>query len=184
MSCEVDERTPGGATGWLLAAERFSAAVLLLTILGTMGAQVVARYVFHAPISWSEEWARFALVWLAFLSAAFVMAEGRHIAVDVVSARLSPRGKRWLECVNSGVVVIACLLLLIGGFRFVWRVGLVESPALGIPKSCWYGAASVGLGLMALHGVGKIIATWRGGQPPTVHLGPDDELPTGSGGVS
>jgi TRAP-type C4-dicarboxylate transport system permease small subunit len=65
---------------------------LLLTILGTMGAQVVARYVFHAPISWSEEWARFALIWLAFLSAAFVMAEGRHIAVDVVSARLSPRG--------------------------------------------------------------------------------------------
>jgi TRAP-type C4-dicarboxylate transport system permease small subunit len=82
------------------------------------------------------------------------------------------------------VVVIACLLLLIGGFRFVWRVGLVESPALGIPKSCWYGAASTGLGLMALHGVGNIIAALRGGQPPAVDQGPDDELPIGSGGVS
>ena len=184
MSRGRDERTPSRAMAWLLAAERFSAAVLLLTILGTMGAQVVARYVFHAPISWSEEWARFALIWLAFLSAAFVMAERGHIAVDVVSARLSPTGKRWLECVSSGVVVIACLLLLIGGFRFVWRVGLVESPALGIPKSCWYGAASTGLGLMALHGVGNIIAALRGGQAPAVDQRQDDELPIGRGGVS
>lgn len=183
MSCERGERTPDCGKSWLLAAERSLAAVLLLTILGTMGAQVVARYVFHSPISWSEEWARFALIWLAFLSAAFVMAEGRHIEVDIVSARMSPTGKRRLELLRNGVVVMACLLLLIGGFRFVWRVGLVQSPALGIPKSCWYGAASAGFGLIALHGIGTIVATLRGRHPLASKVEQADELPTSGGGT-
>jgi TRAP-type C4-dicarboxylate transport system permease small subunit len=184
MSSERGETSSRWGKSWLLAAERASAAVLLLTILGTMGAQVVARYVFHSPISWSEEWARFALIWLAFLSAAFVMAEGRHIEVDVVSTRMSPAGRRRLELLRNGVVVMACLLLLIGGFRFVWRVGLVPSPALGIPKSCWYGAASAGLGLIALHGVGTIVAALRGEQPRGSNETRNDDLPTSSGGAS
>lgn len=151
--------------GWLLGLERLAAAGMLVTILVTMGAQVVARYVFHRPISWSEEWARFALIWLAFLAAAFVMAEGRHIAVDLVSSRLGGRGKLWLEAISSGFVVGTCLLLLAGGFRFVWRVGLVTSPALEIPMSWWYGAASLGLGLMALHSTCSTIAAFRRGRP-------------------
>jgi TRAP-type C4-dicarboxylate transport system permease small subunit len=154
---------------------------LLVTILVTMGSQVFARYVLRSPISWSEEWGCFALIWLAFLSAGFVMAEGRHIAVDVVSARLSRRWRRWLEVASNGLVVIACLLLLIGGLRFVARVGPVASPALGISKSYWYGAASVGLGLIALHGMGKILATLRGApesEPPSTA----EELPTVRGG--
>jgi TRAP-type transport system small permease protein len=168
----------------LVAIERSLAAILLLTILGAMSAQVVARYVFGAPISWSEEWARFALIWLAFLAAALVMAERRHIAVDVVSQRLGPRGKLRLECVSNAVVVIACVLLLIGGLRFVWRVGLVGSPALGIPRSYWYGAASTGLALMAVHGIGNIAAALR--QARRASAGPtrDDQSPAGGGDIS
>ena len=57
--------------------------------------------------------------------------------------------RRWLDCFTNGLVVLTCLMLLIRGLRFVWRVGLVGSPALGIPMSWWYAAASVGLLLMA-----------------------------------
>jgi TRAP-type transport system small permease protein len=165
MSRDPDRQASGGWMGWLLSLERLAAAGMLVTILGTMGAQVIARYVFHQPISWSEEWARFALIWLAFSAAAFVMAEGRHIAVDVISSRFGARGKLWLECISSGIVVSACLLLLAGGFRFVWHVGLVASPALEIPMSWWYGAASVSLGLMALHSTYSTVAAFRRGRP-------------------
>ncbi len=149
---------------WIRDAERLMAVAMLLSILGSMAAQVVARYVFHAPLAWSEEWARFAMIWLAFLAAAFVMAEQGHIAVDVVSSRLSRGGKAWLACLSNGLVVLACLLVLACGARFVWRVGVVESPALGISMSAWYGAASVGFGLMALHCLGNTLATIRRGR--------------------
>jgi TRAP-type transport system small permease protein len=155
---DVQRATSTGRMRWLVAVERGASAGLLLMILGTMSAQVVARYLLHAPISWSEEWARFTLIWLAFLAAAMVMAQGQHIAVDVISPWLGSTAQRWLQCLQNAVVVLACLLLLIGGFRFVWRVGLVGSPALGIPRSYWYGAASVGLGLIAVHGVANILS--------------------------
>jgi TRAP-type transport system small permease protein len=167
----------------LVAVERLLAASLLAAVLAIMGAQVVARYVFGAPLPWGEEAARFALVWLAFLAAAFVMAEGRHISVDVVSSRLGPRGKLGLECLSAGLVIAACLLLLVGGFRFVWFVAPVSSPALGIPMSWWYGSASFGLALMALHAALNLAHALRTGTPIWADRAPgDEELHVGTHG--
>ena len=150
---------------WLVFTEKTIAALFLVLILSTMAAQVFARYVFGAPFQWSEEVARLALIWMTFISAAFVMAEGRHIAVDTISERLGDRGKLFIECLSYVVVAATCLLLLFGGARFVWYVGKVGSPALGIPKSIWYGAGGVGLLLMAFHSLVNLYQVWVTGKP-------------------
>lgn len=169
---------------WLIAAEQFCAVTLLAVILVTMATQVVARYVLGSPFSWSEELARFALIWLAMLAACFVMAEGSHLAVDVVSARLSPRGKLVVECLSGSVVTGACLCLLIGGCRFVWYVGRVGSPALGIPMSWWYGAASVGAAVMALHACVNLMRAVRTGRPVWDNVsGQTGDVAAGKGGT-
>lgn len=154
--------------------EQSLAAFALFLIVSTMGAQVFARYFFGAPFSWSEEVARLALIWMTFVAAAFVMAEGRHITVDVLSHRFSINGQVWLECFSHIVVAATCLLLMVGGGRFVWYVSKVGSPSLGIPMSWWYGAVEFGLLLMALHSVVnllQVIATGR----PTVPAGVVEE---------
>ena len=150
---------------WMIRGEQTVAALFLFVIVSTMGAQVFARYVFGAPFSWSEEVARLALIWMTFMAAAFVMAEGRHITVDVLSHRLSIRGQLWLECLSHAIVAGACLLLLIGGSRFVWYVGKVGSPSLAIPMSWWYGAVGVGLLLMAIHSIVNLLQVLATGQP-------------------
>ena len=150
---------------WMSLAERFLGGLFLFVILATMRAQVFARYFFGAPFQWSEEVARLALIWMTFMAAAFVMAEGGHITVDVLSPRLSVRGQLWLECLSHAVVAGACLLLLIGGSRFVWYVGKVGSPSLGIPMSWWYGAVSVGLLLMAIHSIVNLLQVLATGRP-------------------
>jgi TRAP-type C4-dicarboxylate transport system permease small subunit len=45
--------------------------VLLSTLSIVTFSQVIARYIFQAPLSWSEELARFLLLWLAMMSAAY-----------------------------------------------------------------------------------------------------------------
>ena len=102
------------------------------------------------------------------------MAEGRHIAVDVLSHRLSTRGRFWLECLSHCIVAAACLVLLVGGLRFVWYVGKVASPSLGVPKSLWYGAVSVGMLLMAIHAILNLLQVIATGQP-TAHENVADE---------
>lgn len=146
-----------GCIRWMVLGEKTMAALFLFIIVATMAAQVVARYVFGTPFQWSEEVARLALIWLTYISAAFVMAEGRHIAVDMISSRVSDRGKLTIECLSYVVVAGSCLLLLIGGAKFVWYVGKVGSPALDISKSWWYGAGMVGLLLMAVHSLVNLL---------------------------
>ncbi len=130
-----------------------------------MAAQVFARYVFGAPFQWSEEVARLALIWMTFISAAYVLAEGRHIAVDMISTRVGDRGKLVVECLGYVAVAGSCLMLMIGGSRFVWYVGKVGSPSLGIPKTYWYGAGMVGLLLMAVHSLVNLVQVWMTGKP-------------------
>lgn len=169
---------------WLVRGEQVVAVGLLTLILVTMGSQVIARYVLHAPISWSEELARLGLIWLTFLAGAFVMAEGRHLTVDILSARLGRLGKLRLECISNLVIMATCLMLLVGGFRFVWRVAPVASPALGISMSGWYGAASVGLALMALHSLLNLIFVIRTGHPIWEdHRPAQDDLPIETKGI-
>ena len=156
-------------------AEQSLAALLLFVILTTMGAQVFARYFFGAPFQWSEEVARLALIWMTFISAAFVMAQGRHITVDLISPRLSVRGQLWLEYVSHAIVTASCLLLLIGGSRFVWGVRKVASPSLGIPKSYWYGALCVGLVLMAIHSFVNLLQVLATGRPTVREAIAEDE---------
>jgi TRAP-type transport system small permease protein len=149
----------------LTQVERVTSVVLLALLVGLMAAQVVARYVFGSPIAWTEELARFVLIWLGFMSAAFVMAEGRHIAVDVISRALSRRGRLVLECISSLAVVTACAVMLPAGIVFAQRMGAVRSPALGIPMSWWYWAAAAGLSLIALHTIVNLAIALRQGTP-------------------
>jgi TRAP-type transport system small permease protein len=136
---------------WLQRIERVLAALILVLILVTMVAQVAARYLFRAPFSWSEELCRFSLVWLTFLAAAYLMAQQRHITVDLWSHLLRHSPRRWADAAVHGIVTTTCLLLFFGSWPFVWYVHPVSSPALGIPRSFWYGGVSVGLLLMAFH---------------------------------
>lgn len=149
----------------LILIEKSLATVFLFVILATMGAQVFARYFLGTPFSWSEEVSLLCLLWMTFMGAAFVMAEGRHITVDVVSTRLGRRGQLWLECFGHVTVAGTCLLLLLSTVRFVWYVGKIGSPSLGIPRSCWYGAVVAGLLLISVHSIINLLQVILTGRP-------------------
>jgi TRAP-type C4-dicarboxylate transport system permease small subunit len=124
------------------------------------------------------------LIWLTFVASGFVTADREHIVVDVIPRRLGTRVRRMLDRLAGGLVLVTCLLLLVGGFRFVWRVWPVASPAIGVSKSVWYAAASFGLALMSLHTVVQLFAgpdsrleeqqSSAAGRPPER---PDPEIP-------
>jgi TRAP-type transport system small permease protein len=157
----------------LARMERAVSLLLLLTVFGLMAAQVIARYMFGRPIAWSEELARLALIWLTFMAASFVMADARHIAVDVVSRALSPRRRVLLECVSAAVVIAACVVLVPAGLQFASQMGPVRSPALLLPMSWWYIAAVLGFALVGLHAtINAALTIVRG--VPVWDRGPDE----------
>lgn len=99
-----------------------------------VGAQVFFRYGLNHSLFWSEELARFLLIWLTFLGASTAYFRGAHPGVDALVRRLGPAGKR---AAAWGVHVSALILfgvMLVYGVEFAWFVRLQITPALGLPK--------------------------------------------------
>lgn len=135
----------------LVTTERVVACVLLVVMLGLVVLQVVSRYVFNTPFTWTEELARFVLVWLTFVAAGFVMARRIHISVDVVAARLSRRGVVVVDALALTAVASAAAAMAWAGFGFAAGASRLAAPATSLPMSVVYGAAVVGFGLILLH---------------------------------
>lgn len=145
----------------LVKAEEWLCVALVLGVLGLVVFQVVSRYVLERPSIWSEELARFALVWLTFIAAGYVMSRGAHVTVVVGSKLLGARGGALLRSVASLIVLVACAALLFGSPEFLTAADRTSSPAASIPMSWVYGSAVVGFLLMAVHSLVMAVTAAR-----------------------
>lgn len=72
-------------------------------------AQVVMRYVFNAPLTWSEELARIVFIYLTFMGIGAAYGRRRHMVVDSFVALLPLRIRKTLM---SSVKILATIFLL------------------------------------------------------------------------
>ncbi len=121
---------------------------ILAALTAVVFCQVLARYVFQAPLSWSEELARFLLMWLSMLSAAYAFRKGSHFALRIVLQRLPVLGQ-WIVSILVQIIVAGFFLLLTyQGVIFVAGVSGHLAPALQIPMEIPYASVVVGSGLI------------------------------------
>ena len=89
----------------LRRAAEFVAALIFGAIVVTFGANIVARYVFSRPIIWADELVVVLLLWVTFLTAAFVTQEREQVIFDLVYERFGPRGRRVILITGSTLLV-------------------------------------------------------------------------------
>lgn len=90
------------------AADRVAvwlAAGCLVAMLAIVMLQVVARYVFDAPPAWTEEGARYMMVWAGLLGAAIAFKR----RLDPVLLQWTPAGPAWLRSAMRALRVAAVL---------------------------------------------------------------------------
>lgn len=141
----------------IAVVEKALACALIVALLGAVLVQVISRYVFDSPLAWTEEIARFLLVWMTFIAAAYVMSERLHVSVDIAVAKLGVRAIAAVDTVATLVVVIASAALTIAGVELAQATVGVSAPATSLPMSVVYAAGVVGFALIALHGIGNVI---------------------------
>lgn len=82
--------------------------------------QVMSRFILSEPSSFTEELARYMLVWLGILGASYVAGQKMHLAVDLLATKLSLKYKSILEIlIQFFVFVFALFVMVIGGIRLV-----------------------------------------------------------------
>lgn len=131
---------------------------LFLVMVITTFLQIIFRYVFSAPLTWSEELSRYCLVWLTFTGAAVGIRTGIHVAVEALTRLLPARLKLLVMRFNYLLITVFAAALAKYGFELSMLNMKQLSPAMHIPIGLVYAAVPTGGLLILLFALEKLIA--------------------------
>ena len=103
--------------------------------------QVFTRFVVGTPSSFTDELARYLMIWIGILGAGFVSGKNAHVAIDVLPSKLSANGQKKLSVfVKILIALFALTAMVIGRSRLVYITYILgqHSPALQIPLAYVY----------------------------------------------
>ncbi|MDB5816755.1 MAG: C4-dicarboxylate transport system permease DctM subunit, partial [Rhizobacter sp.] len=142
------------ALGWLVEVP---AALLVFADICVLLAGVIARFVLHAPLVWSDELASILFLWLAMFGSVVALRRGEHMRMTALVARLSPSRRALMEAVAT-CACLAFLAIVMGpAFSYALDEGDITTPALEISNLWRAGAMPVGVAAMALFSLLRLL---------------------------
>lgn len=103
--------------------------------------QVASRYAIGRPSSFTEELARYLLIWIGLLGAAYATGQGAHLSIDLLPRALKGFSRRSVErCIAACVMLFALGVMVAGGSQLVWMTFYLEqkSAAMRLPLGYVY----------------------------------------------
>jgi hypothetical protein len=145
------------------------AAMALLVVFGAVMSvvvmlQILFRFVIYIPLPWSEELARYLMIWTGMVGSFVALREGRHIGVTLVVNRLPPRaaaGDIMIMGVTTGVSIgglfaagvipgiLQCLAMMAMAYYFAVKHDYPRDPVPLTWRRVWREFVSAGPALVA-----------------------------------
>lgn len=142
---------------------------LLAIILAVMSIlifwQVVSRHFFGTPLSWSEELARFLMIYLIMIGSALATKDGGMISVDVLLERFeSSRLKPYIITVAQIISIIFFVVLFIYGYQFAMNSFNQIAPGSQISMGWIYLSIPIGAVLLIINSITRVISVFVEGE--------------------
>lgn len=128
-------------------------AVLFVVMSSSAFLQVVSRFVFNNPLSWTEELSRYTMIWMTLLGAPLGVRYGAHITVDLVRTICPAPIQIGLHYLLNACVLAFAYVFVRYGFVYASSLFAQISPALIIPMGAIYMLIPVSGLLMAFFAV-------------------------------
>lgn len=122
----------------------------MLALIAVITLQIISRVFFNA-VPWTEEVARFLLIWITFLGAALAFQQGRHIAVSFVVDALPPHINRLARMMASLAIILFMGALVVIGYEYMQVQSFQRSPSLRWSMSYIYAVMPVSAALMCYY---------------------------------
>lgn len=126
---------------WLDTFLGYFVALLMGLMVINVTWQVFSRYVLGDPSSFTDELARYMLVWLGLAGAAYVSGKNGHLAIDIFSSKQKGKRGYYLQVfIHSLIILFAAIALIWGGGNLVYITEVLgqKSATLQIPLSWIY----------------------------------------------
>ena len=108
----------------------FIAFLLFLAVL-TVAAQVLWRYVFRKPISWTDQLCRFLYVWIVMLGIPVIFHYKSVTMFDSLSKKLGEKGQTRLHIAVCLLAIFFAVAYFIFSWQFVMKKGWQTIPGFG-----------------------------------------------------
>lgn len=136
-------------TLWFLA---LGMAVMVVVVF----AQVVARLT-AGSITWSEELARYIMIYLTYVGASVGVRRKSHIAIEFINGRIPRKAEDAVDIVANLLCLVSCVVIFYFGVRLVNLTMAQKTPAMQIPMGIAYFAMVLGSLLMVVHFISNTV---------------------------
>jgi tripartite ATP-independent transporter DctM subunit len=124
-----------------------------------MSAGVIARYVLHTPLAWSDELALILFLWLTMLGSVVAYRKDEHMRLTLFLRRAAPGVRATLDVIGTTGVALFCAGLLPAAWSFASEGRLEVTAAMQLPRTYEDAAIFAGLALILSIAVLRLIDT-------------------------
>jgi TRAP-type C4-dicarboxylate transport system permease small subunit len=132
--------------GALYNFEKIVSCSLLVVVLLTLTYQVLTRYAFANPSTWSEEISRYLFVWVIFLSGSYAVQQNAHIRIDSAPKLWPVKARKWVLLLGDLLWLAASIAILVISYRWVKMQAGSGALSIVLGKPMWYFYAAVPVG--------------------------------------
>ena len=138
------------------------AAVLVVAEVLVLFTGVTARYVFHAPLVWTDELASILFLWLAMLGSTIALQRSEHMRLTAIVGGLSPAARARTDALATVAVAVFLLMIVPSARDYASDQWFIETPALGIHDTYRAMAILVGGVLMVVTAISRLLRlSWK-----------------------
>ncbi len=137
-------------------------AILVVAEIVVLFSGVAARYVFHAPLIWTDELASILFLWLAMLGSVVALQRSEHMRLTAIIGGMSATARARAEALATASVAVFLVMVLPSAWEYAADEWFIETPALGIHNTFRAMAIPVGAALMAVTALARLLRiSWR-----------------------
>lgn len=126
--------------------------LFLFCVLGlNMFSQIIARYIFKSPFTWSDELARFIFIYVVWLNCVLVTKNNLNICLYVFYNRLKESHKRKVAFIMDLIIILFFSVVLFGGWKMMVLNKTFRTTSLNIPRMYIYLPVTLSAFLLILY---------------------------------
>ena len=146
------------------------AMALVLAEVGVLLWGIVARYVFHDPIVWSDELASILFLWLSMLGAVIALRRGAHMRMTAMVVHCGPEKRLFLDVFALAAALVFLVLLMGPAWEYAAEESFIVTPAMEISNAWRASALPAGTALMILVAAVRLLRSGTAAQvlPPVL----------------
>ena len=147
---------------YLRYAAEIPAAILVVVEVVVLFAGVLARYVFQAPLIWSDELASILFLWLAMLGSVIALQRHEHMRLTAVIGGFTPAARARTEALAIAAIAVFLLMLLPAAWDYASDQWFIQTPALGLHDTYRAAALAVGAAMMLATALARLwLLGWK-----------------------